>query len=290
MKIIVTGGSGKLGRATIRDLQAHGHDVLNLDITHPKDPQGPTTIVNLTDFGEVMGALSGIDQQYTQGAIDAVVHLAAIPGPAQRPDHVTFAENIVSTYNIFEACKRLGITNVVWASSETLLGYPFDGPPASVPITEAVRESRVSYAHSKLLGEHLAEQYAREHPAMKLICLRFSNVLDPDAGDYDGLENWQDDPQIRKWNLWTYIDVRDAAQAVRLAVECRLTGMEAFIIANEDSVMRRPSRELLDEVFPGVPFTRDVPGTQSFYDVSKAKSMLGFTPTHSWRQSPDRRN
>ena len=285
MNIIVTGGSGKLGRATIRDLQAHGHWVLNLDAAPPRSAQGPYTRVDLTDFGEVMGALSGIDQQYKQGTIDAVVHLAAIPGPTQRPDHVTFAENIVSTYNVFEACVRLGITNVVWASSETLLGYPFDGPPASVPITEAVRESRVSYAHSKLLGEVLAEQYAREHPAMKLICLRFSNVLDPDAGDYDGLEAWQDDPQVRQWNLWTYIDVRDAAQAVRLGVESKLTGMEAFIIANEDSVMRRPSRELLEEAFPGVPYTRDVPGTQSFYDTSKARTMLGFTPSHSWRKN-----
>lgn len=284
MNIIVTGGSGKLGRAAIRELQAHGHWVLNLDSAPPKDAQGPFTRVDLTDFGEVMGALSGIDQQYRRGTIDAVVHLAAIPGPTQRPDHVTFAENIVSTYNIFEACVRLGIGNVVWASSETLLGYPFDGPPAHVPITEDVRESRVSYAHSKLLGEVLAEQYAREHPAMKLICLRFSNILDPDAGDYDGLEGWQDDAQLRRWNLWTYIDVRDAAQAVRLGVESRITGMEAFIIANEDSVMHRPSRDLLAEVFPGVPYTQDVPGTQSFYDISKAKSVLGFTPTHSWRR------
>lgn len=281
MNIVVTGGSGKVGRATIRELLAHGHTVLNLDRAPPAERLCPFTLVDLTDFGEVMGALSGIDQQ-PKGKVEAVVHLAAIPGPAQRPDHVTFAENTVSTYNIFEACRRLGIHNIVWASSETLLGYPFEEPPKSVPVDEGVRESRVSYALSKLLGEVMAEEYAREHPAMKFICLRFSNVLDDT--DYAQGQSWQGDAQIRRWNLWSYIDVRDAAQSVRLGLESDLTGMHAFIIANADTVMHRPSRELMAEVFPAVPFTADIPGTQSLFCIQKARTMLGFNPTHGWRR------
>jgi hypothetical protein len=66
--------------------------------------------------------------------------------------------------------------------------------------------------------------------------------------------------KARKWNVWGYIDARDGAQAIRLALETGFTGAERFIIANADTVMSRPNAELVAEVFPGVEFRGDGDG------------------------------
>lgn len=82
-----------------------------------------------------------------------------------------------STYNVLEACRLLSIKNVVLASSETLIGIPFArGPPSSLPITEEhERMPESAYSLSKLVGETIADQYARWSPDTKIMSLRFSN-------------------------------------------------------------------------------------------------------------------
>ena len=132
--VIVTGGSGKLGRAVLADLVAHDYRVLNLDQTLPRDPVAPTVRVDLTNFGEVIAALRGVDEH--KGPFDAVVHLAAIPAPGLFSNARTFANYVPATYNVFEAARVLGIKNVVFASSETVLGLPFDNPPPYAPVDE----------------------------------------------------------------------------------------------------------------------------------------------------------
>ena len=104
-RVVVTGGSGKVGRACIKDLLAHGYDVANLDTVPPQESLCPFTKTDLTDFGQVMEGLWGIDDRY-QG-VDAVVHMAAIPAPGREPNNVIFENNMLSTYNIFEAARRL---------------------------------------------------------------------------------------------------------------------------------------------------------------------------------------
>jgi nucleoside-diphosphate-sugar epimerase len=276
-KIVVTGGSGKAGRACVQDLLAHGYVVFNVDTAAPSKPICPSIVADLRDFGETMDALSASD-----GAFDAVVHLAAIPAPRLRPDAVTFAHNILSTYNVFEAARRLGINNVVWASSETVLGLPFEQPPAYVPVDEASpARPESAYSLSKLLGEEMAVQFCRWNPAAKIIGLRFSNVMEP--ADYDRFPSFEDDLSIRKWNLWNYIDARDAAQAIRLALESPLRGAEVFIIAAEDTVMTRPSSALLAEAFPSVPVNKNFSGNEAPFSIEKARRLLGFAPKHGWR-------
>src|SRR4051812_18088136 len=127
-KIVVTGGSGKAGRAVVRDLVEHGYDVLNVDIAPPAERSTPFLKIDLTDFGQTVEALKGAD---------AVVHLAAIPAPGLMSDETTFSINVSSTYNIFSAATMLKLQRVVWASSETTLGLPFDDPvPHYAPIDE----------------------------------------------------------------------------------------------------------------------------------------------------------
>jgi len=278
--IVVTGGSGKAGRACIQDLLAHHYEVASVDLVRPADPNLTFSRVDLTDFGQTVAALSGIDERVRN--VTAVVHLAAIPAPGLATNAVTFATNTISTYNVFEAARQLGIKNVVWASSETVLGLPFETPPPYVPIDEEYPgRPESAYSLSKLVGEEMAKQFCRWDPELKIIGLRFSNIMEPE--DYTRFPGFQDDAHKRKWNCWGYIDARDAAQAIRLALEAKIKGAEVFIIANADSVMERDNHELLKEVFPDVPHKRSFGPNETLLAIDKARSILGYKPNHSWR-------
>jgi nucleoside-diphosphate-sugar epimerase len=282
-RVAVTGGSGKLGRAVVADLLAHDHEVHVLDIVPPHNALARYTRVELTDFGQTFGALTGIDDRH--GGLDAVVHLAALPAPGVAPDAVVFHNNVLSSYNVFSSARRAGIRNVVWASSETLLGLPLDTPPPAIPIDEEQPPRPESaYSLGKLVDETIAAELCRWDPELKMIGLRFSNVMEP--ADYARFPDFDADARLRKWNLWGYIDARDGAQAVRKALEYSTPGLEIFIIANADTVMSRPSAELAAEVFPDVPVTRPVQGTQTLLSIDKARRLLGYEPKFSWREQP----
>jgi nucleoside-diphosphate-sugar epimerase len=273
MRVVVTGASGKAGRAVVRDLLAHEHEVLAVDVVPPSEPLTPFLAVDLTEFGQTAECLAGAN---------AVVHLAAIPAPGIRTEETTFRTNMLSTFNVFEAARVLGLERVVWASSETILGLPFEREhPAYAPIDEqhpALPQS--SYAASKLLGEELARQTSRRS-GIPFVALRFSNIMEPD--EYGRFPTFWDDPQLRRWNLWGYVDVRDVAQSCRLALERELTGADHFIVAAADTVMSRPSRELMAKVYPLVPYRPTEGEHDTLLSIDKAKSVLGYAPEHSWR-------
>lgn len=278
--VAVTGGSGKLGRAVITALLEDGWQVVNFD--QVPYPDSPVRFIrtDFTDYGQVVEAFSGIEEVHR--GVDAVVHLAAIPGATFAPGAATFDNNLISTFHVFQAARLLKIHNVVWASSETVLGYPFDNPPAYVPLDEDIPMTpEVVYALAKDLEEEMARQFCRWDPQQKMIGLRFSNVMETSA--YAEFPSFEADPASRKWNLWTYIDVRDGAQAVVRALAYKRPGFDNFIIANADSVMSRPSAELMQQFFPGTEFRKPVEGTDSLISVEKAKRLLGWEPRHSWR-------
>jgi nucleoside-diphosphate-sugar epimerase len=277
--VIVTGGSGKLGRACVRELVEHGHEVTNVDLVPPGDELCPLVRADLADFGQALEVLAGVDEL---AAADAIVHLAAIPAPGLVPNAEVFRVNTLSTYHVFEAARRLGIKNVVWASSETVLGLPFDTPPPYIPVDERYPPRPESaYSLSKLMGETMAEQFCRWEPDMKIFGLRFSNVMEPE--DYRAFPDFDADPTERKWNLWGYIDARDGAQAIRRALEQERAGAEVFIVANADTVMSRPSAELAAELFPDVPLAADLGRSETLLSIQKAREILGYEPRHSWR-------
>jgi nucleoside-diphosphate-sugar epimerase len=278
--IIVTGGSGKAGRACIRELKEHGYEVTSVDQTRPAGSDVRFSLVDLTDFGQTMAALSAIDERVAK--VSGVVHLAAIPAPGLAPNPVIFETNILSTYNVFEAARQLGIKNIVWASSETVLGLPFATPPPYVPVDEEYAgRPESAYSLSKLLGEEMAKQFCRWDPELKIFGLRFSNIMEPE--DYAVFADFQDDGKKRKWNLWGYIDARDAAQAVRLALESKLKGAEVFIIANAETVMTASNEELLRQEFPEVPRKRAFAANETLLSIEKARRVLGYSPQFGWR-------
>jgi nucleoside-diphosphate-sugar epimerase len=278
MRIAVTGGSGKLGRHVVRRLTADGHQVLNLDRAGDRSPG--LAIVDLRNYGQVLDVLLGLDDRHS--GFDAVVHLGAIPAPGILPDAATFENNMLSTYNVFQAARRAGIKKVVYASSETVLGLPFDVDPPYIPVDEEYpARPESTYSLVKHLEEQMAIELTRWDPELGIVALRFSNVMD--AQDYENFPSFDADATLRKWNLWGYIDGRDGAQAVVRALEYGEPGFETFIVANADTVMSRSSASLAAEVFPDVRVTKELGEHETMLSIDKARRLLGFEPEHSWR-------
>jgi nucleoside-diphosphate-sugar epimerase len=283
-RICVTGAAGKAGRAAVRELREHGYEVVATDnrLTAANMPAG-VQHADLTDYGQATEALRGTD---------AVVHLANIPAPGLYTPAVTFNANAAMNFNVFHAAASLGLARVVWASSETTLGLGFGHgreqipggigePPRYVPVDEDhFPLPNTTYALSKVVSETLAEQISRWSD-IPFVGLRISNIMEPH--DYERFPSYWPGPHQRKWNLWGYVDVRDVATACRLGLEADVTGSENVIIAAADTVMNRPTREVLAEVFPDVPLTREIGEFETLLAIGRAKQLLGYEPRHSWR-------
>jgi nucleoside-diphosphate-sugar epimerase len=282
-RICVTGATGKAGLVTVRHLREHGYEVVATDNALSGDDVAAGVMkADLTDYGQATEVLRGTD---------AVVHLANIPAPGRSTPAVTFNTNMSMNFNVFHAAAALGLTRVVWASSETTLGLPFGNGQEQVPGAPGeLRYAPVdedhfpfpatTYALSKVASETVAEQISR-WSGIPFVGLRISNIMAPH--DYRRFPGYWSDAHSRKWNAWGYIDVRDVAAACRLGLEADVTGSHNVIIAAEDTVMNRPSRDLLAEVFPDTPITREISGHATLLSNDRAKELLGFTPAHSWR-------
>ena len=287
--VVVTGGSGKAGRAVIKELIEHGYSVINIDIEEARDPLCHRLKADLMDMGQAIDALrratGTVERRRPFELADAVIHLAAIPAPGLAPDSTTFQHNLMTTYNVFSAATLLGLKRVVWASSETIFGLPLTRElPAFAPLTEEhpmLPEN--AYALVKALSEEMARQMNRWNPGTSFVGLRISNIIQPE--EYGMFAGWQSDANVRKWNLWSYVDTRDVAQACRLALEAPIAGAEHCIIAAADTVMARPSRDLMAECFPKVPVAPELGMFESLQSNAKAKRLLGYVPKHSWRKT-----
>jgi nucleoside-diphosphate-sugar epimerase len=167
-RVVVTGGAGKLGRACVDELIRHGWDVVVFDRVHPPSVGAVFVPIDLTDYGQVLDAMLGVEERYDR--LDAVVHLAAVPAPGRVADHLTFMNNMGCTWNVFSAARRAAVTNIVWASSETVLGLPFDTPPPYIPVDEGYPPRPEStYSLVKTLEEAMAVQLCRWNPDLKMI-------------------------------------------------------------------------------------------------------------------------
>jgi nucleoside-diphosphate-sugar epimerase len=273
MRVLVTGASGKAGKWVVRDLIDAGYDVLATDIAPMRsDCPAPFTRADLTDYGQAHAVMSGMD---------AVVHLANIPAPRLFTAPHTLSTNNAMNGNVFLAAAEHGVQRVAWASSETTLGLDFEDPPRYAPLDEQHYPlPTTTYALSKVLAETAAE-HVSAWSGIPFVALRLSNVIDPE--DYRLFPSYWPDAQLRKWNLWGYIDARDCAAAFRCALEADTSGAVSVIVANDDTVMDRPSVELLQEVFPSVEIRRPLEEYQTLLANDRAKELLGWVPTHSWR-------
>ena len=244
------------------------------------DSPAPFLDADLTDYGQTVEAIGNAERL---PGIEAVVHLAAIPSPVHSTPDLTFRTNITSTHTVFSAAARLGLKRIVWASSETTLGLPFDTAAGLRPGRRGARAApRSPPTRSRRSWARRWRASSTAGAAFRSSGLRFSNVME--RHDYERFPGFWDDPQLRKWNLWGYVDESHVAQSVRRALEADVAGADSFIIAAADTVMRRPSRELMAEVFPGVPVRDGVEGTDTLLSIDKARRVLGYSPDFTWRE------
>lgn len=286
--VVVTGGSGKAGSAIIRELLAHGYKVMNVDVVPPRQPLCHFFKADLADMGAAVEAIrraaGTVDRRRSPlGDADAVIHMAGIPAPSLAPDAVTFQNNLMSTYNVFSAATLFGVKRVVWASSETAYGLPLTrAAPKFAPVTEEhplVPET--GYALAKVLCEQMARDMHRWNPGTTFVGLRISNIFE--EPDYAAIPAFWADPALRQWNLWSWVDARDVAQACRCALEADVSGAEAFTIAAADTLMKEPNRVLMAKAFPGVPLTEGTGDHDTLLSIAKARRLLGYQPGHTWR-------
>jgi nucleoside-diphosphate-sugar epimerase len=291
MRVLFTGGSGKAGKHVVAYLVAQGHQVLNVDLKPLDIPGVENLIADITDSGMMFNAMRsyvGFDEMQSGTGVpkfDAVVHFAAVPRVLITPDNETFRINTIGTYNVIDAAVKFGVSKIVFASSETTYGICFaDGErkPDYIPVDEehpVVPED--SYAMSKVVNEATARSFQRR-TGSDIYGIRINNVIEP----HEYAENFPAyfvEPETRRRNIFSYIDVRDLGQIVDLSLKVDGLGYQVFNASNDDHSVNKSTEELVAEYYPDVRMTRKMGGYETFYSNQKAKDLLGFRENHNWR-------
>ncbi len=279
MRVIVTGGSGRAGRHTVREMAEAGHEVINVDrMRPPAGLPGQFMDIDLTDAGEVYDLFAQIRPE-------GVCHLAANPSPSGFSRQGTFQNNVMSTYHTMQAAGDFGVKRFIYASSEMATGWlTTEQLPPRFPFNEEDRmASPNAYALSKYMGEVIGESLTLRYPGMAICSLRINNVIPPE--EYDRLERRRRNyPDEGSGNFWSYIDARDVATAFRAALEGESSGHEVFLIAAADTCITVPIQEAVETRYgPGANFAEGHGPQQSVFDCSKIKRFFGWEPQHSWR-------
>lgn len=276
MRIGVTGSGGKLGRATVERLRGEGHEVMGFDLTGTPGPG--FTRVDLTDYGQALDAFLSVTARHD--GLDALVHLAAIPVNGLVPDAATFHNNVTVSFNALFAAHRAGIRTIVLASSITAMGFPFDQAPPALPVDETYTSANNTYGLGKVAEEAIAAQLVHWAPDTSITALRFTNVV---AADEYGTFERAGEPDYRRDLVGSWVDARDGALAVSLALAHAAPGFEVYNVAAPDSGCAAPSRELAERWFPGTPVADDLGEFESLMSTRRIRERLGFVAEHDWR-------
>lgn len=280
MKIILTGGNGKVGRFTLRELVKAGHEVLSLDLRKPEEEVDGAHYrpCDLSDNGQVADL-------FAEFRPEGACHIAALPDPSWGARSVVFENNVTSTYNVMQAAGECGTKRLIYASSEMATGWlTTEELPERFPFTEEDRvDSPNAYAMSKYMGEKIADGMTRRYPEMPICSLRINNVILPDG--YGVLEQRRREyPFPGSANFWSYNDVRDVATAFRAALEGESTGHEVFLLAAKDTCIEQPIQEAIKTRYGSEGNFVDGHGPHdSCFDCSKIKRFFGWEAVHSWR-------
>jgi nucleoside-diphosphate-sugar epimerase len=277
MKVLVTGGAGKVGQWVVRELLDSGaYEVTVFDRT-PGPERGTVRYLagDIQDLGQVIEAMAGAE---------AVIHLAAIHNPNIATTSVTFQTNVVGAFNVHHAAFRLGIKRVVSASSNAIVGWSYSERfvPDYLPIDEdhPLRPVDV-YGLSKEIGETIARSYARQ--GLETVSLRPSGVVTPDELGEIKKEGGR---RPTGFHAYSYIDSRDLAVAFRLALERSIQGGTILFVVADDSTVAEPLCDLYSRVMPSIGVkARSLTGSTASYSNARAKKLLEWQPVHSWRRN-----
>lgn len=275
MLIALTGSSGLLGRAIAEALLAAGHQVRGIDTAPPTTALTQHLYARLEDFGAAVQALAGAD---------VVVHAAAIPRPTGRTASDVFGVNMALAYNVVEASCLLGIRRLVYASSFSVLGFPFFERPVALsylPIDEAhPLAPQDAYALSKTLGEEIVEAAVRrgriDAISLRMPWIQSATTFMKEVGPRRASADSGRD-------LWSYIDARDAAAGFRAAVEARTRGHIRLYLSAADTYSETPTETLIANAFGDLRMKQPITGHASVIDTTAASAAIGFVARHSWR-------
>jgi nucleoside-diphosphate-sugar epimerase len=297
MNVLVTGGSGKIGGYVLRELLCAGHAVSNYSRTAPLIEQVRHIHGDITDLEQLREACEGHD---------AIVHLAAVPGPGiTTPERLIYV-NDRGTFTVLEAAVVAGARKVIFGSSKEAMNTDYgrrDTRPRYFPIDEEhPARPRNEYGISKLINEITCQRFSDSY-GIQTIGLRINHnwYLDRAGAavavrsgwnregtveeQWEGYRRYIVDPDRGRSNLWTVTDARDAARAFRLAVENDTIGHGVFLINGADTCSLEETPALAVRHYGDVPLRRPLAGFDSFVSTEKARRLLGYEPRYTWRQS-----
>jgi len=286
MRVVVTGGSGRLGQYVVRELFTHAHHVSSLDSVKPRECPAPTYIVDLSKFSlllehfknaEAVIHLARIRFPYTETGFDATTqkwHFSDPAGDAER-----FNQNLAITNNVLTVAAAVGVKKIVYGSSLAIYGFYYPSTellPDYLPVDEThPLQPQDPYGLTKLVGEKLCEALSQKS-GMAMTSLRFSGIY-TEAHRPMLLERKKNPLARGTGALWSYIDARDAARACRVALEGDLSGHQVFNIAAATNLVGRPIEDLAERYLGAVKDRRaGLNGNGSGYSVTRAKDLLGF--------------
>lgn len=285
-RVLVTGGSGRLGTQVVQDLTAHGHEVVAVDRVAPSQPLPDGARfrqVDLADIGEIAGAMKGCT---------AFAHLGAIPSPYRHADEVVFTNNTIATFSVLQAASLLGLDHGAIASSGSIYGTAW-APHRLFHLYAPVDEEEPlrnfdAYGLSKEVDERTAEMFCRRDE-MSIACLRFHWVARPEELPHRSGAFYHDEDSFQEGGrgFWGYVDLRDAARAVRLAIEVSAHepfGFQPFNIVGADTLLDIPTEDAIRRLAPEIELRSPLPAFASAFDCSKAKDLLGWEPEYGWRE------
>ncbi|WP_413804413.1 NAD-dependent epimerase/dehydratase family protein [Streptomyces sp. OE57] len=304
MHVAVTGGSGTLGTYIIPELVSAGHHVTCVGRNIPRALGVRFVHGDIRAPGGLQGAFAGQN---------AVVHLAAVPGPNWTTPAELTEVNVSGTVNVLEEAVRAGVDTVVFASTGAATGFAFGDPvPRYLPIDEEhPNEPHDPYGLSKLLGELVCARYTRAY-GIRTICLRVHNtwyVDRPGTSRAMGTAGWGRDvtveglwgtylrallepeaqkipgPPSARRTLWGFVDARDVARAFVLAVENETLDHEVFLVTGAETCSTLDTPALIARHFPGMTLKKNLRGHMTLLSHDKAKKLMGYHPVHSWRES-----
>lgn len=285
MRILITGNTGHIGREVTRAVAAAGHSIRTLDqAAQPKNDPWEHYPADIRAIGDVRRAAQGMD---------AVVHLAAVPGDRPGNPNEVFTTNVLGTWNVLLASAEAGVERVIFFSSVNSLGN-FQGHRTTLyfPIDDAYPRHPVSpYQLSKHLGEEMCRSFTLR-TGLVTISLRPMFVTQPDY-----YARWRD-PAFYGVNretrgmvdYWSYVDVRDVVAAVMASLTVEGVTNDAFLLAAEDTTQDIPTADLIARHYPDVPWRVDAGAYfaqnpyRSVVDCTHAREVLGWRPVHSWRK------
>lgn len=277
MRIVVTGGSGRVGKFIVAELAAAGHEVTSLDLAPAPERIAGVRYMqgNVAHSQDVYGTLAFARP-------DGVVHMAAWSDPGIVPDARTYSDNVSGHFNVLDAAGTLGVKRTILASSAQVYGFAaFD--PAFAPVTEdhPLRPQN-SYALSKIAGEGAADYFARR--GLNVLTFRIMGVRAPQDLDSE-IEQALADPLRDRFLLWTRTDARDIAIGCRQALEAGAVESGIYNLSGAENLHGCETAELFARHSPTTDVSRLPRGVASGFSSEKARRAFGYEPRYVWSKT-----